>query len=654
MSDGYVFNPNQWYASTLVDGISNQTLSELDARYINVGENILSETISTLNLVHLNLASSGNIYFNNDNTTQTTAYDPNFVTNKINGFLTSNNTFTGINKFTNFNVLDPSGTQFTQLYQEGRNFYINNQNYSSNIYIQVVDPYSNLKTITIDGYCNMVGISNLNVISLDVSSFIQLTGACQLLFNSSNNFLLSNNSGGIQLQANTNNLLYDTSGNLTGVNNLSLGNSLTSSNINFTGTNAKIYQTNSDLVIDNNVNNSFLKIKNYSSGIMSQITIDSLSNITGINNLNCNKLYSGTSLFQNSNGALNITNQTNGNSIILQNHNTSGTLTQVTFDSNMNCSGINDLYVQRIFFNNTLFNPIATNTTITNTQMISYIDESASMTKQTRIMNGTNNGFYFIPSIETNKNLWNGAIQTGDHVIVSDNGNLTLTKSSLTITGLRITDTGTQLYNTKVDSNGIIFNDGTQQTTAMTTSYLTSLIQSVVNQMSIAQSIPIGTIFAYSGQYLDNNLNYLNPPTGYLWCFGGTVSQTTYSNLYSVIGNMYLYTRTIPTGQFYLPDFRGAFLKGVGTNSNFTNQTQTLNVGEIQQCNVGTHMHSYTDRGDSSKSVSSASGSVTTTTIANNTSSTYWTSDACDSSTHIPLNLDTRPNSISINYIIKY
>ena len=83
MSDSnYVFNPIDW-ATTQVQGLSEQAIEELDERYINVGENVLDQNINNLNLINLNIGSGGKIYFNNDNTTQTTAYNPSYVLNQI-------------------------------------------------------------------------------------------------------------------------------------------------------------------------------------------------------------------------------------------------------------------------------------------------------------------------------------------------------------------------------------------------------------------------------------------------------------------------------------------------------------------------------------------------------------------------------------------
>ena len=82
--------------------------------------------------------------------------------------------------------------------------------------------------------------------------------------------------------------------------------------------------------------------------------------------MSCSKLSLGTSYFQKVNNTLYLTNQDSGGTISIQVYDSTGILRQLTYDSNMNCSGINDLYVQRIFFNNNLFNPSDVTTIKTN------------------------------------------------------------------------------------------------------------------------------------------------------------------------------------------------------------------------------------------------------------------------------------------------
>ena len=58
-------------------------------------------------------------------------------------------------------------------------------------------------------------------------------------------------------------------------------------------------------------------------------------------------------------------------------------------------------------------------------------------------------------------------------------------------------------------------------------------------------------------------------PSGYLECDGSTVSQGTYANLFAVIGSTYNIGGEGPS-DFRLPDLRGYFIRGFGTNSDTT------------------------------------------------------------------------------------
>ena len=158
---------------------------------------------------------------------------------------------------------------------------------------------------------------------------------------------------------------------------------------------------------------------------------------------------------------------------------------------------------------------------------------------------------------------------------------------------------------------------------------------------------PAGIIMAFAGS---------TAPTGFLACDGSVVSQTTYATLYAAIGSTWN-TGSEGAGNFRLPDLRGTFLRGSGTN------TTGSSSGAIGQA-VGTyaadtylnHNHSITDPGHTHgyviiqaggsgiqvgsgyQGVGSTSGS-NTTGIAVNTSTTGGT--------------ETKPKNYGVLYIIK-
>ncbi|HUV39842.1 MAG TPA: tail fiber protein [Planctomycetota bacterium] len=71
--------------------------------------------------------------------------------------------------------------------------------------------------------------------------------------------------------------------------------------------------------------------------------------------------------------------------------------------------------------------------------------------------------------------------------------------------------------------------------------------------LSDIAATPPGAIVPYAG---------LNPPTGWFLCDGDTVSETTFANLFAVIGTTYN-TGGEPGGEFRLPDMRGRLPVGL-------------------------------------------------------------------------------------------
>lgn len=158
--------------------------------------------------------------------------------------------------------------------------------------------------------------------------------------------------------------------------------------------------------------------------------------------------------------------------------------------------------------------------------------------------------------------------------------------------------------------------------------------------------IPVGTISAYGGS---------TAPTGYLLCNGSEVSKTTYADLYAVIGDAF--GTASDNTKFKLPDLRGEFLRGAGTNSH---------SGQGNGGTVGQHQDStkiLSDVIDTTKRICTAyiNGSNCQSII--NTDTTKDTTSV-NGSTYMDTSHDTtekyigycaiRPTNTSVNYIIKY
>lgn len=493
-NEGIVFNPAQWVKNN-VTTLSDETIEQLDERYVNVGENILDQSINNLYLVNLNIATSGSIYFSHDNTLQTTAYDPNFVTNQINLFTTLDNDFTGTNTFKDLKVINSSG-QTTQLIQNGNDFYFVNNVEGGSVQFQTMQVNGVTTIMVFDQFGNVSGINDVVCSRIKLSE-VRINTYFRI-YSNGNNMLLYNTlqSGGIQFTttktsspAVTNTMLYDYNGDLSGVNNLVITTKVTTPSLNFSNTSPRIYQSGLDLILDNNVLSGNIKIKNYQSdGTMSMVMIDQFGNLSGINDIKTNRVYLGSNLVMHSvsNLIYTIKNSVIGGAIYIQNTDSTSVLRTIAIDQYMNMSGINDLYVQRLFFNGLLFDTTVVSNLINNCQMIRY----SNTPNQTSIVNLTsNNEIVFYPEVTTDAS-YNPISKTKDNVIVSasslsDTNALTLTSWSNTKSGFRIKSTETEAYNLKVLDGGLKFSDNTIQSTAMTSDYLTSFIQNVVNQMTI-------------------------------------------------------------------------------------------------------------------------------------------------------------------------
>jgi microcystin-dependent protein len=158
---------------------------------------------------------------------------------------------------------------------------------------------------------------------------------------------------------------------------------------------------------------------------------------------------------------------------------------------------------------------------------------------------------------------------------------------------------------------------------------------------------PIGSVQIFAGNAL---------PTGYLWCNGAQISQTTYADLYAVIGYIYSTDRkTSPSaGNFFLPDMRGLFVCGAGAPDSssfvFNSNTYSKATGDFNEMSVQNHRHTtQTSSGTQSVNIGSA-------TARNNDTQTRLSDVGVfydDGTTPIVKNA-TEPFNICMNYIIKY
>ena len=129
------------------------------------------------------------------------------------------------------------------------------------------------------------------------------------------------------------------------------------------------------------------------------------------------------------------------------------------------------------------------------------------------------------------------------------------------------------------------------------TTSIQEILQDYVRKDEMSQAsdgTPIGTIIAFSAGNAPN--------ANYLKCEGQAVSRTEYSTLFGIIGTTYGAGNGSST--FNLPDLRGEFLRGTGTNN--TTGYSGARVGSHQ--NPTQHLNIFIQNSDKNLTTSGVSG----------------------------------------------
>lgn len=170
---------------------------------------------------------------------------------------------------------------------------------------------------------------------------------------------------------------------------------------------------------------------------------------------------------------------------------------------------------------------------------------------------------------------------------------------------------------------------------------LSKLAAAVANSL-----VPAGSVMAYAGA---------SAPTGYVFCDGGEYSKTTFAALFAAIGITYGETNGsggVGTTHFRVPDTRGVFLRGVGTQSiSGISYSGTLGVKQ------GDQMQGHRHSGSVSGAVNLAGGAAGYLAWASGGNpATYMNvgDPTTDGTNGTPrTGTETRPANLAINYIIK-
>jgi len=180
--------------------------------------------------------------------------------------------------------------------------------------------------------------------------------------------------------------------------------------------------------------------------------------------------------------------------------------------------------------------------------------------------------------------------------------------------------------------------------------------RAIINSSGAAFSVPItgvgsnppGMIATFAGA---------TAPTGWLLCDGTQYAQTAYANLFAAIGSAWN-TGGETTGNFRVPDLRGMFLRGTGSNGVVSGATGPA-VGASQTDTYLNHTHNVTDPGHYHQVAflqgSQAPGSAETVKPYPSTGS-YSTNAVVTGltvNTSTTGGTETRPKNYGVLYIIK-
>jgi microcystin-dependent protein len=152
--------------------------------------------------------------------------------------------------------------------------------------------------------------------------------------------------------------------------------------------------------------------------------------------------------------------------------------------------------------------------------------------------------------------------------------------------------------------------------------------------------MPTGSVIAFAGA---------SAPSGYIICDGSAISRSAYADLFAAVGTTFGVGDGSST--FNIPDLRGIFVRGAGTNGTLTTASggaMSTTLGAYNNDSFQAHQHTagaYTTAGGPLDATGGTGGSfevlTTASTVASGGSGTPRTSG------------ETRPANLGLNYIIK-
>lgn len=181
----------------------------------------------------------------------------------------------------------------------------------------------------------------------------------------------------------------------------------------------------------------------------------------------------------------------------------------------------------------------------------------------------------------------------------------------------------------------------------------------------VSVTAPVGTIITFAGNVasyknpINNDTSAVTQPIesyGWMLCDGSALNASEYPELYSVLGKLYGSSGSGKDLMFNLPDLRGKFLRGIGTDdASLEDRTAaaggtTNGIGSSQKDALQTHQHIYTQPSGLPAPGENGTG---TATVNANAYTGIPTSEQNSSSINVS-QYETRPTNVFINYLIKY
>lgn len=185
------------------------------------------------------------------------------------------------------------------------------------------------------------------------------------------------------------------------------------------------------------------------------------------------------------------------------------------------------------------------------------------------------------------------------------------------------------------------------------------------NSFLFATVLPVGSIVPFAGDVASyvNPTKSTSPPTtqpiesfGWMLCDGSSLNASTYPELFTALGALYGTSGSGNDLMFNLPDLRGQFLRGIGTDdASLEDRTgapggTATGVGSTQKDALQTHQHVYTEPTGIPAPGKSGAG---TATVNANAYTGIPTSETDPSSINVS-QYETRPVNTFVNYLIKY